>query len=392
LFSSTTEALEVLTAACQPATFGRNNEDVLDESYRKASKLDITQFATSFNLQSTPIPRVVETDFLAETLSVTETIKYELYKLNIYGQSIIFKFLTVLSANILTIMNCATSGKDNFFKAHKDTPRAKNMIGSLVVVFPTPHEGGALVLRHSDKQWTFDSASLVASHQKPHVGFVAFFSDVEHEVTSVVSGHRITLTYNIYKEKRNAGQIKGQTDVELERVFKELLGDTSFMPEGGNLGFGLRHQYPILSKGRKIKPDGLSGVLKGCDAALFRVCKQLGLRSSFQFFIDAGSLWLCPYMPDLSEYSEQNYESFGEEMKRHGARFVGGNDGDEYDSDDDDYEDPMLLEWVTSPTEINQASAQYIAYGNEATVEHIYGDACFIVEINDLQGRGLDDA
>jgi hypothetical protein len=262
------------------------------------------------------------------------------------------------------------------------------MIGSLVVVFPTPHEGGALVLRHAGKEWTFDSANLVASHQKPHVGFIAFFSDVEHEVTRVGSGHRVTLTYNIYREQRAVGRIKSQRDTDLERALKELLGDTSFMPEGGNLGFGLRHQYPLLSKGDDLRVYGLSGILKGSDAALFRVCKQLGLRSSFQFFI-CGE-WLCPCMPDLSYYSEQYDDTgFGKEMKSHGAKLVASGARDEYDDDDDDYDDPVLLEWVTSPTEINQASTQYVAYGNEATVEHIYGDACFIVEIDDLQGRGI---
>jgi hypothetical protein len=79
-----------LANACQPATFGRNSEDVLDESYRKAGKLDTTQFATSFDLHSTGIPRAVESNFLEETLSATGAIKYELYKLNVYGQSPMF--------------------------------------------------------------------------------------------------------------------------------------------------------------------------------------------------------------------------------------------------------------------------------------------------------------
>lgn len=38
-----------LTNMCDPATFGRNQEDVLDESYRKAGKLDSTDFATFFD-------------------------------------------------------------------------------------------------------------------------------------------------------------------------------------------------------------------------------------------------------------------------------------------------------------------------------------------------------
>jgi hypothetical protein len=36
------------------------------------------------------------------------------------------------------------------------------MFGSLVVVFPTAHKGGALVLRHRGQEWTFDSAKEVS--------------------------------------------------------------------------------------------------------------------------------------------------------------------------------------------------------------------------------------
>jgi hypothetical protein len=39
---------EHLLKACQPASFGRGGEAVLDEQYRKAGKLDRSQFATTF--------------------------------------------------------------------------------------------------------------------------------------------------------------------------------------------------------------------------------------------------------------------------------------------------------------------------------------------------------
>ena len=55
------------------------------------------------------------------------------------------------------------SGKDSFFKSHKDTPRSERMFGSLVVIFPAPHEGGALVLREDGREWTFDYAAELAS-------------------------------------------------------------------------------------------------------------------------------------------------------------------------------------------------------------------------------------
>ncbi|KAI6144022.1 hypothetical protein BKA82DRAFT_4179466, partial [Pisolithus tinctorius] len=59
------------------------------------------------------------------------------------------------------------------------------MIGSLVIVFPTPHEGGELVLRKNDHERVVDFAKI-----DPCVGYVSFFSDVEHEARVVTSCHR----------------------------------------------------------------------------------------------------------------------------------------------------------------------------------------------------------
>lgn len=95
---------------------------------------------------------------------------------------------------VWTSKSCASTGKDAFFKAHKDTPRSKAMFGSLVIIFPTKHEGGELILRDKGQEWTFDSAAAVNSDGKPRVAYVAFYSDVEHEVGVVSAGHRVTLT------------------------------------------------------------------------------------------------------------------------------------------------------------------------------------------------------
>lgn len=42
-------AIEGLLQDCGAATFGKAGEEVLDESYRKAAKLDANQFSTNFN-------------------------------------------------------------------------------------------------------------------------------------------------------------------------------------------------------------------------------------------------------------------------------------------------------------------------------------------------------
>ena len=67
-----------------------------------------------------------------------------------------------------------------------------------MIVFPTPHEGGALRIRHRGQGWIFDSGQELAAKGQLSIGYAAFFSEIEHEVVPVTSGHRVTLTYNLY--------------------------------------------------------------------------------------------------------------------------------------------------------------------------------------------------
>ncbi|KAJ8092904.1 hypothetical protein PM082_023538 [Marasmius tenuissimus] len=68
-----------------------------------------------------------------------------------------------------------------FFRPHKDTSRGENMFATLVVAFPTPHVGGQLVPRHESQKFVFDSGDFL-SKSPYHITWVAFFSDIEHEV------------------------------------------------------------------------------------------------------------------------------------------------------------------------------------------------------------------
>jgi hypothetical protein len=81
---------EDLSSACQPATFGLNNQDVLDETYRKAGKLDAGKFAWLFN----PSDHGDFASKLASGLfpwnSLDKGIRFELYKLNVYGSGIFY--------------------------------------------------------------------------------------------------------------------------------------------------------------------------------------------------------------------------------------------------------------------------------------------------------------
>src|ERR1700733_2489961 len=78
--------LKQLSEACQPATFGVNQEDVLDESYRKAGKMDVTDFSPKFNLADSSLMDIVRSELL-EGHKSNKAIKTELYKLNLYGKA-----------------------------------------------------------------------------------------------------------------------------------------------------------------------------------------------------------------------------------------------------------------------------------------------------------------
>lgn len=98
------DAVSNLSGACQPATFGLNKEDVLDETYRKAGKLDGDKIAWRFNPSDKDgfVNQVASTLFPWETLKTG--IRFELYKLNVYGDSYI-------SVKALLSLLAAASGK-----------------------------------------------------------------------------------------------------------------------------------------------------------------------------------------------------------------------------------------------------------------------------------------
>jgi len=137
------------------------------------------------------------------------------------------------------------------------------MFGSLVIVFPTPHEGRTLLLRNRGQEWIFDSDQAPAAKCQPSIGYVAFFSDVEHEVAPVTSGHRITLTYTLYFD--DGGPVSTNDAVSehltppqpanektFHKSFTALREDPEFLAEDGTLAFGLRHVYLIKRKLKRV--------------------------------------------------------------------------------------------------------------------------------------------
>jgi hypothetical protein len=86
LFGSDASLNEIqnLVDACEPAPFGLGRKDVLDDTYRKAGKLDTLNFATNLNVASSGLLESVRKGLLGWE-DEERPIKAQLYTLNVYG-------------------------------------------------------------------------------------------------------------------------------------------------------------------------------------------------------------------------------------------------------------------------------------------------------------------
>lgn len=124
-----------------------------------------------------------------------------------------------------------------------------------------------------DTIWDF------SKHSANTIQWAAFYSDCEHEVMPVTSGHRITLTYNLYLRDRLGGVVGQPSAIEVNQypfydVMMEALKSPNFMPEGCTLGFYCEHAY-AHSNDRLRKQ--LPHALKGADAIFYTVCRHVGI-------------------------------------------------------------------------------------------------------------------
>ncbi len=278
------------------------------------------------------------------------------------------------------------------------------MFGSLVVVFPTPHEGGALFLRHHGHEhgheWIFDSAQALAAVDQPTIGYVAFFSDIEHEVAPVTLGNQITLTYNLYFD--DGGGPVSENDAVSEHLippqlpnregfseaFEALLENPEFMADGGTLAFGLRNVYPIDKSLKHVY-----NVLKGSDVVVYQGMRALGFDPVlYVYYKPEYSDPLAPQgamVDKVVEFQRTYFEE--EETVLSVVQEEGGIPVLQHGVELNAYElkgsDPELVEWVIPLTKHNRQEGVFATHGDEPRLNLAYGDVCMVVRIGKAGDR-----
>lgn len=236
--------IQQLVEQAERAPYGRGGETLLDTSVRKVWQ--IRPSAVQLGGRSWEATFQVILSRVTAALGCGESqVTAELYKLLIYDQG-------------------------GFFKAHRDTEKVEGMFGTLVVVLPSFHRGGELVVRHAGREVVLDLSNSEVSELK----FAAFYADCEHEVRPVTEGNRVCLIYNLLqKQAKGAGKLLTAPLYETEVLKAAQILQAAFNRANApaKLAWLLGHQY---------SPAGLSfSGLKGEDAALAKVLRQAGERA-----------------------------------------------------------------------------------------------------------------
>ena len=156
------------------------------------------------------------------------------------------------------------------FKPHRDTEKSPGMFGTLVVVLPSEHTGGELVIRHGARETTV----ALSGADFAELGFAAFYADCEHELRPVTAGHRICLVYNLVQRSsrtKRSPLVAPRYESEASRVAEILERTLPSRKAPLKIVWLLEHQY---------SPAGLSfTALKNADAARAKVLVEAASRA-----------------------------------------------------------------------------------------------------------------
>jgi predicted 2-oxoglutarate/Fe(II)-dependent dioxygenase YbiX len=223
-----------LIAVAAPAPYGRGEETLIDTEVRRTWQIDPERVQIGGRHWEQTLADIVAR--AAAGLGVTAPVAADLYKLLVYDPG-------------------------SFFVNHRDTEKAAGMFATLIIVLPSIYTGGALLVRHRDRE-----ARLELSCPEPsQVAFAAFYADCVHEVLPITSGYRLALVYNLRRQGR--GQLPAPPDYDTEETrVTALLRQWSAAKDAPDDDSPEKLLYPLE---HAYTPAELAfEALKGADAAV----------------------------------------------------------------------------------------------------------------------------
>lgn len=237
--------IEALVANGTPSGFGdiRTLKTVVDPTVRKAVEyrkhpiIDEAMEVIGANYKAV--------DSCAESVFSTSNVELIPKKLNVYSVG-------------------------GFFSKHVDTPVPHPMhLGTAVMVLPVKHEGGDLLIRDS----------LYKPYKNYDSWIVMFPSWIQHEVTPVTSGTRVTVAFDVYLKQKPESEdrvpISPKENPETHEDYASAvtLGKTVLERHRGGcaMAFILANKY-----------SGFQSLPYGSDKAFTDVLDRVGLKWEFR--------------------------------------------------------------------------------------------------------------
>ncbi|GAM24037.1 hypothetical protein SAMD00019534_072120 [Acytostelium subglobosum LB1] len=111
-------------------------------------------------------------------------------------------------------------GKHSSFLPQRDSEKADNMFGTLMLSLPCSHRGGTLAITHSGKKMYVSLENDTVSSIK----WTAFFADCRHEFIHVTEGNRVCLVYNLFRSGVKQPNVKVNSTIPIIQSLNHIFG------------------------------------------------------------------------------------------------------------------------------------------------------------------------
>jgi hypothetical protein len=226
---------EQLVAVAGAAPHGRGEQTLLDRSVRRTWQIDAARVRIGGRQWDKTLAGLVAEAALG--LGVSQPIEADFYKLLVYDAG-------------------------SFFIDHRDTEKVPGMFATMVLVLPSVHVGGELIVKHVGREVMLD----LRPEEPSEIGFAAFYADCVHEVRPVSTGFRVALVYNLRFTGKGSSLKAPDYRSQHAQVVALLRRWAGAEDEPDKLVMPLEHDYT---------PAELSfGALKGADAGVASVLSR----------------------------------------------------------------------------------------------------------------------
>ncbi len=223
----------LLIATAERAPYGRGGETRVDTAVRRTWQIGADRVHIAGKRWPEMLAGVAERAAIG--LGAGAGVVTELYKLLVYDEG-------------------------SFFVSHRDTEKSAGMFATLIVALPSLHDGGALLVRHGEREQRLELRCTDPSES----AWAAFYADCVHEVLPVTSGCRLVLVYNLLRQGK--GRLPRPPSYERETAaLGQLLRRWCDGQGPASEGQPIKLVYPLE---HAYTPAELSfAALKGADAA-----------------------------------------------------------------------------------------------------------------------------